>query len=286
MIALLLMLAAAQGDAADGSNQSVAAAQSGYPSPKGLILGVDANADAVPQAAPGPGWPEAAILRRDAVTGEAWQFGFDAALRFEAGVATSDTEFYLVSGSARIGGQMLGPGDYLRIGQGGVLGTLEAQANTKLLMFRNPPGEVGKEPLQIYVHGDDVPWAVGTVAKEAGAKAPLMIRRLYTDPVTGARTHLVRLAAGVSVPWEIHSTAEEGYLLEGDYHLAECLPDGRRDYDYDEGGYFYRPASLIHSGPQSTSKTGATWLIRTPRTLDAVFYAACPSPLANKEKTP
>ena len=286
MIALLLVMAAAQVDSADRASQAPepVSARNGYPSPKGLILGVDAGA--VPRAAPGPGWPEAAMLRRDSATGEAWQFAFDSAQSFDAGVASSDTEFYLVAGSAKVAGRMLGPGDYLRVGQGGSLGAIEAQSGTKLLMFRNPPGDDSPDPEPVYVHGDDVPWMVGTVARDAGAKAPLMIRRLYTDPRTGARTHLVRLSAGVSVPWEIHSTAEEGYLLEGDYHLAECLPDGRRDYDYAEGGYFYRPASLIHSGPESTSKNGATWLIRTPRTLDAVFYAACPSPSAPKEKTP
>jgi quercetin dioxygenase-like cupin family protein len=115
------------------------------------------------------------------------------------------------------------------------------------------------------------------VARDAGAAAPLEIKPLWTDAGTGAQLHLVKVAPGVTVPWEVHPVAEEGYLLEGDYRLAECLPSGRRDFDYGQGGYFYRPAGLLHSGPQSTSRGGATWLIRTPARLSAVFYPACPA---------
>lgn len=278
MIAALFLLAAA-------AQQPAATTEpTGYPSPPGLVLGVDAMR--AEKASPGGDWPDGAVLRRDEKTGEAWRFDFAEAATFDGGSAEGATELYVTKGTVQAGGHSLGPGDYLRIDQGLAIGTVAAAAGAEMLAFRNPPAAAPSDPQLHYVHGDDVEWTVGQVAREAGAAAPLMIRRLFTDPETGARTHLVRLAAGVSVPWEIHSTAEEGYLLDGDYKLAECLPDGRRDFDYRPGGYFYRPASLIHSGPTSTTTTGATWLIRTPRTLDAVFYASCPSAPKAKEATP
>lgn len=261
----------------------------GYADPPGLVLGVDANAAG--RAAPSPGWPEARLLRRDAATGEAWRLSADRASDFDGGAAPALTELYVLRGSIRFARVALGPGDYARLGAGYDMGEVRLGADSDILLFRYPVGApASPQPEPLVVREAETEWTAGTVARDAGAEAPLMIRRLFTDPETGARTHLVRLAASVSVPWEIHSTAEEGYLLDGDYRLAECLPSGRRDYDYAPGGYFYRPAGVMHSGPQSTTTTGATWLIRTPRTLDALFYPACPSapaaPESEEEETP
>lgn len=247
-----------------------------YADPPGLVLGADA--DAAELAAPSDGWPAARLLRRDDATGEAWRLSADRASDFDGGAVAALSEIYVVRGSIRFARVALGPGDYARLGPGYDMGEVRFGEDSEILLFRYPDGApASPQPEPLVVREADTEWTAGTVARDAGAEAPLMIRRLYTDPETGARTHLVRLAAGVSVPWEIHTTAEEGYLLDGDYRLAECLPSGRRDYDYQPGGYFYRPAGILHSGPDSTTTTGATWLIRTPRTLDALFYPACPS---------
>ena len=250
-----------------------------YNDPAGVVLGGDA--ETAERADPGGGWPDAALLRRDAETGEAWRISTGDARTVSIAAAPALTELYVIRGGMNFGSNRIATGDYVRIGAGHGLGDVEIDAGTRLLMFRYPAGvDASPQPEPLIVRAVDTEWTAGTVALEAGAEAPLMIRRLFTDPETGARTHLVRLAAGVSVPWEIHTTAEEGYLLDGDYRLAECLPSGRRDFAYQPGGYFYRPAGILHSGPDSTTTTGATWLIRTPRTLDALFYPACPSAAA------
>lgn len=260
-----------------------------YVDPPGLVLGVDAE-EAELQL-PAFGWPEARLLRRDGTTGEAWRLSSDRALDFNGGAAPTLTEIYVVRGSLRFARVALGPGDYVRLDRGYQMGEVRFGEDSEVLLFRYPlSAPASPQPEPLVVREADAEWTAGTVARDAGTEAPLMIRRLFTDPETGARTHLVRLAAGVSVPWEIHTTAEEGYLLYGDYRLSECLPSGRRDYAYERGGYFYRPAGVLHSGPDSTTITGATWLIRTPRTLDALFYPACPSapafPEANEEESP
>ncbi|MGP1281553.1 MAG: cupin domain-containing protein [Parasphingopyxis sp.] len=251
-----------------------------YADPPGLVLGVDAETAA--RAEPGGGWPAggAVVLRRDAATGEAYRLSFDAAASFRVDPPAQLTEIYVERGAMALSGRRLAAGDYMRIPAGSATGITGVVEGTRLLLFRDPGPGSGAATT---VSGAERPWRTGDVAREAGAAAPLYIRDLYEDAETGARTFLVRLAAGVSVPWEIHSTAEEGYLLDGDYRLAECLPSGRRDYDYMPGGYFYRPAGVMHSGPDSTTTTGATWLIRTPRTLDALFYPACPSAPAAPE---
>lgn len=250
----------------------------GYAVPHGLVLGRDA--DTAPAEDIGGGWPTeaVAVLRRDERTGEAFRLSFSEARRLSIAPVAMETEIYVERGALRLPDRELGAGDYMRLTAGTKPGIIAVGAGTRLLLFRSPGGGF-EDPGVTIVGGADRPWQQGLVAEEAGADAGLEIKHLRGDTQSGPRTFLVRIGAGMSVPWEVHSTAEEGYLLEGDYRLAECLPTGRQSYNYDSGGYFYRPAGLIHSGPNSTTRGGATWLIRTPRTLDAIFYPACPSPM-------
>jgi hypothetical protein len=41
--------------------------------------------------------------------------------------------------------------------------------------------------------------------------------------------------------------------------------------DYQPGGYFRRPAGVLHSGPASGTAAGAIWLQRAPAALDVTF---------------
>jgi hypothetical protein len=79
----------------------------------------------------------------------------------------------------------------------------------------------------------------------------------------------------MKVPWEVHSMVEEGYVMEGDYVLAECLPDRTVVGDYVQGGYFWRPGGIPHSGPESGPRNGVIWLQRSAVALDVVFYQQC-----------
>jgi uncharacterized protein (DUF1330 family)/quercetin dioxygenase-like cupin family protein len=259
--------------AAGGTTATSGAARVAFALPPGLVLGVDA--DTAPAFDIGGGWPAAsvAVLRRDARTGEAYRLSFAARQRLAIAPVAVETEIYVERGEVETTTGKLGAGDYLRIAAGGDAAITGVVADTRLLLFRTPGGDGGGAVT--VVRGSERPWHEGQVAKGAG----LRIKHLRGDTASGPRTFLVHIAPGLGVPWEIHSTAEEGYLLDGEYRLAECLPTGRRDFSYDPGGYFYRPAGLVHSGPDSTatSVAGATWLIRTPRVLDATFYPKCPA---------
>lgn len=252
-----------------------------YADPPGLIVGVDARS--VTSRGVWAGWPPAVVLRDDATSGQALRFMIPAATTFPGGTALGDISLYLLEGRLTIAGRSLEQGDFLRATQGAVLGRVIASANTTMLVFRNRPRTVAARPAVTVARGAAVAWGIGQVSRDAGAPALLMVKRLWTDPATGAQFHIVKVAPGVAVPWEVHPVAEEGYLIEGDFHLAECLPSGRRDFDYAPGGYFYRPPGLIHSGPSSTTRAGATWLIRTPARLSAIFYPACPAATASEE---
>jgi hypothetical protein len=64
--------------------------------------------------------------------------------------------------------------------------------------------------------------------------------------------------------WETRPTWEEGYLLEGEYRLAECLNGKSKAGVYTPGSYFFRPAGLPYMGPDAGAKGYAIWLFRTP----------------------
>ena len=250
--------------------------------PPELIVGVDA--DTAPMGRLNVGWTAPArVLRDDPVTGSAHRLDVPkgwTAPETSVGVAM---ELYVLSGRLALETATAGAGDLMHVPPGRAYGPLQAMADTSVLVFLAPRAADGPAPDEDtaggwrLVRGDDVAWVAGQVAREAGVDVPLTVKTLRQDPATGARTFLVRVPPGVAVPWETHATDEEGYLIEGDFRLAECLPDGPVVLEYDAGGYFYRPAGLLHSGPRSTTTHGAIWLIRTPRTLDSVFHPACPS---------
>ena len=98
---------------------------------------------------------------------------------------------------------------------------------------------------------------------------------LKKDPFTTARTWYVKLGEGMALPWEVHSMVEEGYVMEGDYTLAECLPGRTVIGDYAPGGYFWRPGGIPHGGPGSGPRGTVIWLQRSAVALDVTFYGEC-----------
>ncbi|WP_394730094.1 cupin domain-containing protein [Altererythrobacter sp. GH1-8] len=256
-----------------------------YADPPDLVLGLDADEiEAVPYF---NGLLLRTALRNSSDGSYAAKVTFLADEKMGSGPIGRDYHIYVLEGEMRFGEVTLGQGDLAYLPQGTDVGGLSGTVGTTYLMFgrakRKEPVAAGEA---VFVRAADVEWRKGTVAAAGGADAELLIKPLWTDAETGARVHLVKIAPGVTVPWEIHPSAEEGYLLEGDYKLAECLPSGRRDYSYNEGGYFYRPGGVMHSGPDSFTSTGATWLIRTPAELTALFYPSCPAAPALEETQP
>lgn len=198
-----------------------------------------------------------------------------------AGYFASDIELFVHRGLVRIGQHELGFRDYARIPAGAVIGDLHAVENSEVLFYSTgdrtwTPTDRSPDPAAIEVaRYETLPWKGGEVSREAGEDIPLRIKHYRNDPVTGARTFIVASGPDAEVPWERHSMVEEGFLIEGDYQLAECLPEGKAVGNYQVGGYFYRPPGIVHSGPDSFTRRGAMWLIRTPAALDVEFFTEC-----------
>lgn len=194
-------------------------------------------------------------------------------------------ELMMLKGSLTIGEFEMRSGDFLRIERDSVIARPTSVSGVTFLLFidnGNPTVSVVADPHAasmdrwLFVSGEASPWVAGTAMAEVGRDdVPLKIKHFKQDSQTGARTYLVAVQPGISIPWEKHDVAEEAYIVEGDYRLAECIDGNAIIGDYVQGGYFYRPPGIAHNGPESGSKTGAVMLIRTPAPLTVILVDGC-----------
>jgi len=205
-------------------------------------------------------------------------------------------EIIVLDGTLTMADLEIETGDFLQIPKGGHIHPSSSDGARFLMFFdKGNPGIFYKGKSQIsaersdslpreepdtekwlFVKEEDSPWVSGTALAEAGVDdVPLKIKHYKQDPDTGARTYLVAVNTGVSIPWEVHDIAEEAYIVEGDYVLAECLPTGSQIGHYRQGGYFYRPAGIAHNGPASGTNSGVIMLIRTPGPLKVELVDGC-----------
>lgn len=198
-------------------------------------------------------------------------------------ISDDTLEVYLLDGDLQVGNVVIAKGDYLRFDVGTAIPALRSDAGARFLLFsdtKRPRVSVNADSAAqsawTHVRADETPWMAGTAMLEAGRDdVPLRIKHFRNDPRTGARTYLVSVRPGLSIPWEVHDVAEEAYILEGDFTLPECLADGIEVGRYDEGGYFYRPPEIAHNGPQSGTEGGVTMLIRTSGALTVELVEGC-----------
>ena len=196
-------------------------------------------------------------------------------------IAAQSIDLVILDGSLVVGAETLGPRDFAFVPPATVPPMLEARATTHALLFFDPPSPDAAAVQQEREHGayttrfDPARWESAALAKSAGSKLDLRIMNLKNDPFTTARTWYVTLSGGMTTPWEVHSMTEEGYLMQGGYTLAECLPGRTVVGDYQPGGYFWRPGGIPHSGPDSRAHGEVVWLQRSPIALDVVFYDDC-----------
>jgi hypothetical protein len=224
------------------------------------------------------------LLSRDDRSGRmAWLVAFPAGYRaaFEAGRFVQSVEFVVLEGGLEFGTESLRARDFAFVPPRGSIPPLSSGQGGRVLVYFDPPAPDAAAAEQQRAHGsyvtrhDESRWLPASVARGAGLEIDLKVQHLKKDPYTTARTWYVKLSGGMSVPWERHSVVEEGYLIEGDFRMAECLPGRTVFGEYTTGGYFWRPPGIPHSGPDSGTRTGALWLQRAPATLDVEFLQGC-----------
>jgi len=187
-------------------------------------------------------------------------------------------DLIVLEGTLRVAAHELTAKDFAFIPPDTAIPMIASARGARALLFFDPPSAVAEQQrlggIQV-TRFAQAPWIRSTIVGDAGVDVPLMLKFLKRDALSGARTWYVQLQAGKELPWERHSVAEQGFLVEGDYFLNECLPGGTLSGAYQPGGYFHRPPGILHSGPGSGTRSGAIWLQRSGAALDVQFFSRC-----------
>lgn len=164
-------------------------------------------------------------------------------------------EIFVLAGKLTIADIELDFGGYAFLPAGSLGFNLRTTAGAQILYFLNDvdPDSVIRSP--IIIDADLLTW-------EATATSGVTLKELRKDPGSGAKTWLIKIAPGASLPWQKSSTVREGYLLEGSYQHSECVAGEAETGQYLRGGYFYRPADAINGGPESTAIIKSVWFLR------------------------
>jgi quercetin dioxygenase-like cupin family protein len=148
-------------------------------------------------------------------------------------------------------------------------------SGAQVLYFLNDadPRAVIQTPL--FMSRDVVPWQpLSDDAFDAG----LQVKELREDPGSGARTYLLKVEPGATLPWQKSSVVTEGFLLSGNYRHSECINGKTITGEYTPGGYFQRPAGVVNGGPLAGSSDGAVWFVRTMSRADVGVVDECLPP--------
>jgi len=177
-------------------------------------------------------------------------------------------EIFVLSGKLKIADIVLEAGGYAYLPAGSLGFNLIAEDGARVLYFVNDTDPESMIRSPIIINSDLLQW-------ENAAKVGVSKKELRSDPGNGARTWLVRVSTGASLPWESSSVIREGYLVTGNQQYAECVNGKSELWQYAPGGYFYRPADTISGGPESLALMDSVWLLRETSRGDATVWPEC-----------
>ena len=184
------------------------------------------------------------------------------------GVPGRSMEIFVVEGLLKIADIELPPGGYAFLPAGSLGFNMGTEQGARILYFVNDvdPESVIRSP--IIIDTDLLGW-------EATVTTGVTTKELRNDPGNGARTWLLRVSAGTTMPWQSSTAMREGYLLTGNYQHSECVRGEVHTSQYMRGGYFYRPAGTINGGPLSGGETDAIWFLRETATGTETITSGC-----------
>jgi hypothetical protein len=184
------------------------------------------------------------------------------------GMPGRSTEIFVVEGLLTIADIELPPGGYAFLPSGSLGFNMESKEGARILYFVNDvdPEAIIRSP--IIIDAGLLDWA-------PTATPGIATKELRSDPGNGAKTWLLRIEAGSSVPWQSSSALREGYLLRGTYQHSECVLGEIHTSQYMQGGYFYRPADAVNGGPLSGGETDAVWFLRETEPGHETIVSGC-----------
>ena len=195
------------------------------------------------------------------------------------GAFTADLDLFVIRGEMVVAGERVGQYDYASVRSGQIIGGIRAQSTTLALVMTSAPirydtsaGGMLSRPLVGLATA--TPWA--GVTELPGR----FVRPLADGPhgdvwLSGARDWV-----NEGGPWHVHGSAEEVFVLEGEFTVSERLGEpGEPDqggtqqeetYRCGPGTYTFRLPGRPHGGPGSSSSDLAIAFHRMhgPRTVE------------------
>lgn len=181
-------------------------------------------------------------------------------------------EMFVISGEIVLGSMALDSGSYAYIPPGFTGTNISSKFGAVVLYFLDDPDAAAVIRTPLILDSDVVDWQpLSEYPEDFG----FLIKELRLDPGSGAKTRLLRIEPGARQGWFRSTASEEGYLLSGDYRHSECIAGEIVTQQYAAGGYYHRPAGVVHGGPEAAAVTTAIWYLREPVKGSLASVPAC-----------
>ena len=177
-------------------------------------------------------------------------------------------EIFVISGSLTIADIDLVPGGYAYIPPGSLGFNLRTNDGARILYFVDDEDPLAVIRSPIIIDSNLLGWA-------ATERDGIANRELRNDPGSGARTWMLKIAPGASIPWEASTALREGFLVSGSYRHSECYMGEVHTWQYLPGGYFLRPGSTLNGGREAGATATSVWLLREKVASKASIHGSC-----------
>lgn len=194
------------------------------------------------------------------------------------GLPDKSVEIYVLAGTVTLGEFALQPGSYAYVPDGSTGVPMRTESGAQILYFLDDANPASVIQTPIISSRDILPWQ--NLSDDPNDFA-LSIKELRADPGSGARTWLLRIDPGASLPWQSLSVVEEGFMVEGNYQHSECVDGEVATAIYTRGGYYHRPPGSVNAGPESNAIETSVWFIRIQSDGEITKHDSClPAPVS------
>ena len=180
-----------------------------------------------------------------------WQFT-------TGGLPDKSVEIFVIAGTLNIGSIPMRAGSYAFLPAASQGLDIQTATGAEVLYFLDDANDADVIQTPMIVDAGQMEWETADSANDAGRSTKV----LREDPGSGARTWLLRVQPGIPGVWRQSAQRTEGFLLTGTYHHVECLGGDSVLGEYRPGGYFMRPADVVHGGPDALAIEQSIWFLR------------------------
>ena len=177
-------------------------------------------------------------------------------------------EIFVLNGELTIADVALNAGGYAYLPSGSLGFNLKSQDGARILYFLDDVDSLAVIQSPVIMDSGLLDWRATEVDG-------VTVKDLRADPGSGARTWMLRIEPGASLPWESSTALREGFLVSGSYQHSECYLGKAQTWQYMPGGYFYRPGDTINGGPEAGATTTSIWLLREKVAAKTTVHDNC-----------